>query len=393
MTEGALLATAPVQSDVALERSAAFGERLVRVVGGALGAGMQVHPEPVPLAEARALAGQRGRPLVYLTPELMAGKLRVTADVYLSARAFWDRVKAPSNAPLHHAFAERAADGELRAFFPRPPLVVTRRDSAQLTDASVLAMACGDADGDGGDELLLVGRRRVTLARVTSGQLAPRVERAWTDLSAVAPSPLRSPLASARIQGGFVDVGLSDRADLLRLDRALAPRARGEQALPWPDGGCSRLDAVGASSTPTACFNREAPWPGAGDRSVDAFAAGFVVNAQGETRRVVAVRPSAERQALLLDDRGRTASLADVGAQLALGDLDGDGQIEIISSRPTLDPTKDTLRVDTWHSNGKLSKRFELPLSEVRALAVCPWSGQGLAPLVAAAADRVWVFR
>jgi hypothetical protein len=331
--------------------------------------------------------------LVYLTPELVGGKLRVTADVYVSAHAFWDRVKSPSNAPVKHAFAERPADGELRSFLPRPPLVVSARDSALLPDRSVLAVACEDADGDGGPELALIGRRRITLGRITKGQLEPRVERSWSDLSAVAASPLRAPLAAVRLGGGFVDVGLSDRAELVRLDPALALKAKAARALPWPAAGCSSLDAAGASGTPTACFAREAPWIGAQAGSVDAFAATVAVGVNGETHRVVAVRPIGQRSALLLDDGGRRAELEDVGAQLALGDLDGDGQVEIVSSRPTFDAAKDTLRVDTWLADGTVAKRAELPLSEVRALAVCPWPGQGLAPIVAAASDRVWVLR
>ncbi len=392
LEEGALLATAPVQSDVALERSAALGERIVRVVGGALAAGVQVHPSPVTLAEARGLAQRRGR-LVYLTPELVQGKLRVTADVYVSAHAFWDRVKAPSNAPVKHAFAERPADGELRSFLPHPPLVVSARDSAPLPDRSVLAVACDDADGDGGPELALIGRRRITLGRITKGQLEPRVERVWSDLSGVAASPLRAPLAAVRVGSGFVDVGLSDRAELVRLAPSLVLEAKAERALPWPAAGCSSLSATGASASPEACFAREAPWVAADVAQVDAFAAALAVNENGETRRVVAVRPIGQRKALLLDDSGRRAEVEDVGAQLALGDLDGDGQIEIISSRPTFDAAKDTLRVDTWLADGKVAKRAELPLSDVRALAVCPWPGQGLAPVVAAASDRIWVLR
>jgi hypothetical protein len=99
------------------------------------------------------------------------------------------------------------------------------------------------------------------------------------------------------------------------------------------------------------------------------------------------------RKAILVDDTGRRAELADVGAQLALGDLDGDGQIEIVSSRPTFDPKADTLRIDTWQADGTLKTNAEVPLSEVRAVAVCPWPGQGISPIVVAAADALWVLR
>ncbi len=393
LEEGALVATGPVQSDSPLgQGQAALGERIARVVGGRLAASLQIHAEPVSLAEARALAQKRGR-LVYLSPELKDGRLRITADEYVTARAFWDRVKAGSSGPTKHAFAERQVDGEIRSFLPRPPLLVTRRDSAELPDRSVLAMACGDVDGDGGPEVALVGRRRITLGRITGGKLAPRTEKPWSDFSEVASAPLRAPLGTARIGEGFLDVGLSDRADLVRLDARLGLTQKAPRALPWPSSGCSPLDAAGASGEVTPCFGSEGPWASLASGSLDAFAAGIAVQSNGAARRVVALRGMGARKAVLVDDTGRRAELADVGAQLALGDLDGDGQIEIVSSRPTFDPKADTLRIDTWQTDGTLKTNAEVPLSEVRAVAVCPWPGQGISPIAVAAADALWVLR
>src|SRR5690606_25110831 len=117
-------------------------ERLVRVMGGSLGPGLKLHVTPVNLGEARLLAARTGR-LLYLSPELRGGRLHLAADVYVQARAFWDRVKAPASGPLQHAYAERAADGEIRSFLPRPPLLVSQRDSAMLPERPVLALACG----------------------------------------------------------------------------------------------------------------------------------------------------------------------------------------------------------------------------------------------------------
>lgn len=392
LDEGALVATAPVESDIPLEKAPVLAERIARVVGGSLAASLHIHGAPVSLSEARALAKRRGK-LVYLTPALKNGSVQIGADVYVSARAFWDRVKAGQGGPMKHAFAERIADGEVRSFLPRPPLLVTKRDAVPLPDRSALAMACADVDGDGGAEIALLGRHRVTLGRITAGKLAPRTEKAWSELSTVAPAPLRAPLAAVRATSGFLDVGISDRAELLRLDPALGVASRSERALPWPNGGCSPLDAAGALGELTACFGDTGPWSSLVSGGLDAFAAAIAVTPSGATRRVVALRALGTQKAMLVDDAGRRAEVSDVGAQLALGDLDGDGQIELLSSRPTFDPKADGLRIDTWQNDGSVSKRLELPLSEVRAVAVCPWPGQGLSPVAVAAGDSLWVLR
>lgn len=395
-----LVASAPLRSDVTLERAEELTERLVRVMGGALGSGLHLHPAPVSLAEARRLSARHGR-LLYLTPELQQGHLRLTADVYLQARAFWDRVKAPVSGPVQHAFAERLADGEIRSFLPRAPVVVSRRDSAVLPDRPVLALACGELAPGRGDQVAFVGRRRVTLARLRSGKLERAAERDWQALSPVAPAPLRAPLGSARLRNGWLDVGSSDRHQALRLGPDLRPAARAPQGLPWPEGGCAPLGPVAARTELVGCLG-DSPEPSlvqltkgrtSGADAVDAFAATQLVRANGSSTRVMVFRPAGARSAWLVDDEGRSAEVPRVGAQLALGDLDGDGRVEVISSRPVLEPELDTLRVDTWQADGSLKQRYELPLPDVHALAVCPWRGDGLAPIVAAAADRVWVFR
>lgn len=400
LTDRTLVAAAPLRSDVTLERADEFGERLVRVMGGALGSGLHIHPAPVTLPAARRLAAQSGR-LLYLTPELRQGRILLTADVYIQPRAFWDRVKTPVSGPIQHAFAERPADGEIRSFLPRAPIVVSRRDSAVLPDRPALALACGELLPGQGDQIALVGRRRITMGRLRSGKLESSAEREWQDLSPVAPAPLRAPLASARLRGGWLDVGSSDRQQALRLGADLEPLARAPQGLPWPEGGCAPLTPVAASTALVTCLG-DASEPSlveltksrtSGADTVDAFAAIQLVRANGSSTRVSAFRPAGARSAWLVDDEGRATEVPAVGAQLALGDLDGDGRVELISSRPVLDPKLDTLRVETWHPDGSLTTRYELPMPEVHALAVCPWRGEGLAPLVAAAANRVWVLQ
>lgn len=397
LPEGTLLATAPLTTDVPIERSTELVERMLRVLGGTLGATLKLHTTPVPLGEARRLASRSGR-LLYLTPELREGRLRLTADVYEQARAFWDRVKAPESGPVQHAYAERLADAELRSFLPRPPLLVSRKDSAPLPERPLLSMACGSSDPNQGELLYFVGRRRISAGRLRGGKLEKAAEVEWQELSPIAPAPLRAPLAQARVGARGFDVGSSDRAEAFRLGPRLEVLARNARALPWPDGGCAPLGPVGAEPRAVPCFGEpaeELPFVGPDPvpTSFDAFTAARLVRPDGSATRVVAYRPTAEADARLIDASGRRVTVPDVGAQLALADLDGDGQIELISSRPVQEPEQDTIRVDTWTTSGELIERYQIPLPDVQAIAVCSWPGTGLTPIAVASKERVWVLR
>lgn len=395
LTEDTLLAAAPLTADVPVDRPGHLVERLVRVVGGSLGSTLKLHTTPVSLGEARRLATRTGR-LLFLTAELRGGRLHVTADEYVQARAFWDRVKSPEAGPLRHAHAERAADGEVRSFLPRPPLLVTQRDSAPLPDRPALALACGSFEPNGGDQLLLVGRRRVTAARLRAGELERLAEREWEELSPIAPAPLRAPLASAQLRGPWLEVGTSDRTHAVRLTNSLEVVARAARALPRPGGGCAPIGPVGAEAAWVSCFDkgpsreRETSEQGG---PFDALARAQLVRPDGSASSVTAYRPNAGDAAWIVDDAGRRAPLPDVGAQLALADLDGDGRVEVISSRAVLDPEGDGLRVETWNEDGSLTERYRIALPDIQAIAVCPWQGSGPSPIAVAAKDRVWVLR
>jgi hypothetical protein len=219
-------------------------------------------------------------------------------------------------------------------------------------------------------------------------------ERDWEELSPIAPTPLRAPLASAHLRGSWVDIGTSDRAEAVRLGRSLDVVGRSPRALPRPDGGCAPIGPVGAESTWVPCFDKRsvretsetgAPW--------DALAHARVVRPDGSAGSVAAYRPHEGQSAWLVDEAGRRMTVPDVGAQLALADLDGDGQVEVISSRSVLDPERDALRVDTWARDGRLIERYRIELPDIQAIAVCPWPGSGPKPIAVAAKDRVWVLR
>ncbi len=415
-----LIAGAPLVTDIPAPRGAQLVALLASQIAGRRGAGAHVRAEPTPLAAARAAAASDAA-LVYLSVEIAQGKLRVTADVYPVPRNVWSRVRDPEPGPVSHAFAQASLDAELRSFLTPIPLVAAHVDRARNFEGDVVALACGDLAQDGGLEIIAVSRRRVTALRLREGRVIPLVSRNWPDLAPVAPAPLREPIGFATMlepglvplaKGApplapyaplpaFVDVGLSDRGRSVRLDGAL--QIAGTFAgIAVPDGettACTRLPALTITGAIGPCSAGDPPpyGPTVGGQ-YDAFASARLVSPRGEPFTVWAGR---ERGVLeVRDDAGRKLGVEVTGAQLAVGDLDQDGDPEILSSLDTLNPLEDAVVVRSWarSSTGPLASRFKeilrIPAAAgVRALAVCPPDGPGRAPFVVATADEVWVVR
>ncbi len=298
-----------------------------------------------------------------------------------------------------------------RRFAPssRPSRWSPSTSRAQNFESDVVALACGDLDGDGATEILSVSRRRVTTLRLRAGKVQPLRSRPWTELSPVSPAPLREPLGfvtltEQRAPSGesalVADVGLSDRAKALRLDGALGVvTALAGMPLPaGPTSGCARLGGALLTGALAPCAAGDpAPALGALGGSYDALAAAALVSPRGEAFSVWALR--AERGALeIRDDAGHAAAVESAGAQLAVGDLDQDGNPEILSALDVQNPLEDAVVVRSWaRGSGDGAKPREimrLPAAAgVRALAVCPPDGPGRAPFAVATADEIWVVR
>ena len=191
---GALVVAAPLPAEPSVKNPAGLTARLSNVVAGALGA--RASDEAAKLARARTLASDAGT-LVHLTPNLSHGDLQVAVDVYRVPKSFWDRVRDPEPSPSQHTFARRKLDAELRTFLPPVPLVAQHIDKAPTSEPDPVAVACGDANGDGAQEIVLVGRHRIQLGRIRSGRLLssrPARKRAIVPAS----SAIRSASASTR---------------------------------------------------------------------------------------------------------------------------------------------------------------------------------------------------
>jgi hypothetical protein len=258
----------------------------------------------------------------------------------------------------------------------------------------VLALACGDLTGDGEPEIAAVGRQRVTLGRIRSERFEAVAARSWSELEPVAPNPLREPIASAWIPAaGVLEVGSSDRARAVRLDAGLRELFAHEARLPWPGGGCARVAEAALGSDVERCGRGETPREATGfGEPLDAFAGALLVASDGRARVVRAARRAKDATLVVVDGKQRL-ELPRAGAQLALGDLDGDGAPEVATSVDTLDPAADALIVYSWLGS-ELRERLRLPVpSGVKALGLCPARATAMGPIVLAARDALWLVR
>jgi hypothetical protein len=263
-----------------------------------------------------------------------------------------------------------------------------------LPTTEVVALSCGDLDGKGGSQVVVVGRRKIVSGRLGVGRFDSATTVPWSDLSPVAPRPLREPIASAEISPGrYVDVGVTDRASGLRLSATLAPLAKLDAPIPWPRAGClSRSGIAVGAARPCAAGEAVAPVDVRDVAETDAVAGAAVVDGTGHVHSIVAFR-TPDGAVTLRDEAGHSTRTSPVGAALALGDLNLDGEPELVTSLDTQTPTEDALVVSTWGKEG-VRERFRVPVPEgVHAVAICP-SGDGkLAPIVAATSNNLWVVR
>lgn len=386
-----VVTTRAAGAELTPERGQRLAERLSGLVAGQLGAGARAVSGMTSPSAAQSLA--RSAQVVALELELDRARLAVTADVLPAPGRFWERFQAAAPRIQAHAFAARPLDAELRSYLPRVPLVISRVHKATL-DEPAIALTCGDLDRDGAPELALVGRQRTRIGRLVGGVFRATRSAAWSELSPLAPSPLREPIGTAFITPrGTLLVGTTDRAAGLELDGTLTVLARYESKLPWGNAGCTRRLGVGLAPALEACAEPPRSSPeSAVDAAVDAIAATQLVARDGTTTEASVARRQRDARLELRLGAKRLELQAPAGAQLALGDLDGDGRLELVTSDPTTEPERDVLTIHTLGPDGavKLVLRVAVP-SGLRALAVCPPGESGLSPIAAATGDGLWV--
>jgi hypothetical protein len=361
---GARVQVLDVKSDRELPAPDALRERVRSAVAGALGS---------------SRGAERSKLSVELTVEKSGGVLRVSAELR-RATGLWQRVRHRKPESERHAFVEVALDQELRALIPPPPLVVSETVKLKAPERGIVALSCGALGGDGAQELVLVSRSSVRVGRIVGGAFAERQRVPWSTLSPVAPAPLREPIASAEITPqGTLRLGSSDRRDGLELTRDLTVLRRFEGALPVPAAGCVTRSALGVSSEAAPCGEKTRP-------------GSVVLDAVTGTRGAWLGRDSSGGN-LWAGRRGLLPEGVRAGAQLALGDADSDGSPELAFSADTLDPAQDRLSLVTL-AQGKLTPRFALVAPAITAVAICAKrEGPGMAPIVVASGDELWLLR
>ncbi len=317
---------------------------------------------------------------VELALDKRGGVLRVTADLR-RAMGLWQRVRQEKPRAEAHAFVEVPLDAELRALIPPPPLVVSETLVVPAPERGIVALACGPLAGEGGQELLLVSRSHVRIGRVVGRKFVERASAGWSTLSPVSAAPLREPITSAEITPqGMLRVGSSDRRDGVELGPDLTVRQRFPSRLPMA-GGCLARNALGMTAKLLPCTGN-----GEGDGTAVTLDALAGSSAGWVGRELQSGR-------LILGGASSAAPLATpVGAQLAVGDPDSDGAAEVAYSLDTRDPSKDRVTLVTLTPHP--IKRFELAVPGVSAIAICQRrEGPGMAPLVVATNNELWLLR
>lgn len=415
---GSLIVAAPLISDTPAPKGAALVVSIAAQLAGRRAQGAWALGEPAKLEDARRAARGEGG-FIYLKTELSQGRLNVTADAYPISKSVWERAKNPEPGPIDHGFVSVPIDAELRSFLAPIPLVTVTASRAKNFENDVVALSCGDINEDGALEIISVSRRRVSTVRLYEGKVIPIQSRAWPELSPVHPTPLREPIGFATIvprashepdspdsdrrewvENTLVDVALTDRARAVRLDSNLqVVSSFAQMAIPEGEGtACVRnwglvLTGAVAPCTPSDPIPRLNTVGG----QYDAIASAELVSPGGEVFTVWAGREKGLIE--LRDSLGNRGVIDTAGAQIAVGDLDQDGEPEIISSVDTLNPMEDAAIVRTWQrgatgKEGKIKERFRMPAAAgIRAFAVCPPDDNGRSPFVVATADEIWVVR
>lgn len=397
------MVVAPVQEVGEKRLSANAKVTLAREISSVVGAAVVGSPrranDALPASLARRAARQAGLSLVLLAPHLKGGSVLLEVTVTQFSPNFWERSKQPDGSVTYHGQTEAPADSLLRRFLPPGRGLLTIRHQVPSPIPTPVALLCADLQGDGGQQLLVVGRQELVLGRLGEREFLVESRRRWDELSPVAGAPLRAPLASAARIENRMFVGSSDRAQLVELDGRLEKRREAKGAYPLQNGRCLAFSSRGLLGREVDCF--AAPSTSFGEE-FDSWSVGSVTESNGtESELTAKLALGADRLELEVT---RTAqgtehlSVENAGHTSVWDDLDGDGQVELIVSGDgsedggDQEERSDQLRVFSLQEHS-LELRASLAAPPVHALTTCPFSGSNPNLLVAAVGKELWVFR
>ena len=398
----ALVIASPLTSDVAAPRGDELAVRMASLVAAAMGGDASAEEHATPLAAARARSRARSGKIssvVYLDVRVDAGELRINADVYPVVSNGWDRVRLAPPPPVAHAYIHAPISAEVRSYLT--PVHLERSHVTRFTHdrGALLAIACGDLDEDGGSELVLVSQREVAWGYLRDGHFVTVRRVAASSLGGRAAVPWREPLATAQTLTsggrGTLFVGWSDRRGAsMGPELAAATHLAGLPVSLGTSVACALPNAArgGFDSALVRCDDGKplgGPSVGAGlPALVDGWAGLDVVRPDGSTDRFVATRDPSDTLHLFRAGTADTLVAHDVGAQIAIADLDQDGAPELITTMPRSD---DALVISSWRG-GELVPRVRFPApAGVDAVAVCPADLDGAPSVVAAVGSEIWL--
>jgi hypothetical protein len=383
---GALVVASPLESDVAPSpnRADELALRVAQLVAGRI-AGAHAGAKTLTLDQARSSAS-RSSQLVYVHVQIQKGQLRLTVDAYPVVKNVWDRARLPPPPPSAHAYAAAPIDAEVRAFFPPLPLELGQIHKASHGEGEVLAAACGDLDGDGASEIMLVSRDRVAIGRLRAGKFDVARSAPWTALAKRTPVPLREPLGGAAIEVGRALAGTSDRG-AVGMDDALAS-PRNLMGMPIGAGTCAPIATTRLVFEGYGACDGPLPPTRSARESFDAASAFDLVMPNGESTQAVATREGGKLRVRV--GTSEKASFEGAGAQVALFDANLDGTPEVAFSA---EGETDAITIASMGEGApKIVNRIAAPAG-VRALAACPSIDGGSAALVAVVGSEVWLVR
>lgn len=405
-----VVVAAPIASDEPAPKGDELALRIAALMAGRIAQTARAGPQTAQLGTARALAGKSGG-LVYVQIEIAKGDVRATADVYTAQANAWDRIRNPTPSPIAHTFVSAKIDAEVRVFLSPILLEQAAVHKAKHEESDVLAVACGDIDGDGGNEIVLVSKERVALGRLRGGKFLAEKAAAWTALAARASSPLREPLGGAAFGPSIaldgssaLFAGTSDRGGVVLVPdltthapaTAIPLAALSGVACATPNPSAGAFEGLLSDCDPQRAkvplFTPPTP-------RFDAFAAATIVGKGGIEHLLFAARAPDAKLYLRFgaeDDPKQQARAFDgiVGAQVAIGDLDQDGTPEIITTSGELDARADAITITSVAAGADPILRRTIPApGGVRALCVCPPEERGAPALVAVVGDEVWIVR